>query len=156
MIEKGEKMFKITITLALMFSLCSCEIFGWDSSGGNNEGVTSDQQPNNSKEPLSFYIELPLSYPKQGSAVPEETVSGSVISISDLTEQDSSEELSTQNALRLTSAACDQGVTAIININVDAVNTNITWLNENTDMGSLTLSNEEVSDPPLQLITCIN
>jgi len=150
-------MLKATTLLTLMLLLCSCEIFGWDSSGG----ATGEIPTNRSDEEYSqisntYYIDVPISYPNSGSETPTETASGSQIIIPSLEEQPRTIVISEENALILTKAACDQTATDIVNINIQETETTVSWQNENLFIGSLSLSKDTSGDPPLQLITCIN
>lgn len=152
-------MLKATTILSLMFLLCSCEIFGWDSAGGADGDVTKspvDSIENNKNIADLYYIDVPMNYPNTGSETPTSTASGLKILIPDLVEQPSTVVISEENALKLTKAACDQTAVTILNINVQETETTIFWQNASMSMGSLSLSKEEVSDPPLKLITCIN
>jgi|GEM_PF-4901150 len=150
-------MIKTIITTALMLLLCSCEIFGWDSAGGNNgdpESVTSDDEL--IEIASLYYIDVPMGYPNAGSTPPTESAGGSQIAVSGFKDQARSVVLSEENALILTQAACDSTATTIMNINFEESETTVSWQNSSLSLGSLSLSNDEVSDPPLQLITCIN
>lgn len=151
-------MLKALATISLMLLLCSCEIFGWDSSGGadGENPTTGDDFENQIGIASNYYIDIPMAYPNTGSEAPTESTGGPQIQIPDLEEQPRSIIISEQNALALTKAACDQTATSILNINNQEAETTISWQNESMSMGSLSLSKNTTGDPPLKLITCIN
>ena len=149
-------MLQALSTVALMLLLCSCEIFGWDSSGGADGENPANSDGGYNQIANMYYIDIPMSYPNTGSEAPTESIGGPQIQIPHLEEQPRSIIISEENALALTKAACDQTAVSILNINNQETETTIFWQSETMSMGSLSLSKNPTGDPPLQLITCIN
>jgi len=147
---------KILVLTLLTFGLCSCEIFGWDSVGGNN-GETPKTEVDSGTANSFFYLDVPMGYPNQGSAPVRETGGGSEIIIAGLDENTRSGILiSPEDALKITQAACDETATTILNVDRQPTETIIEWENQAMSMGTLAVSREALSDPPLQVISCIN
>jgi len=152
-------MLKKVVLLSLMFCLCSCEIFGWDSSGGIDGDVNKNPAIDigeNVEITNTFYIDIPMGYPNAGTEAPTESMGSFQIQIPNLESQPRSIVISQENALILTKAACDQTAATILNVNVGADETLVFWQNDSMSMGSLSLTNVASGDPALQTITCIN
>lgn len=138
----------------MFICLSGCNLFGWDSSGGNNGDITSPVDGTTKMQ--RFFISAPANYPLNGSALIINTDEGDVIVVedTDVTSVSDLNDISSADSLKIVQASCDETATSISNIEI-ATDANIEWINEASQTAELILYNATQGTDSIRLIECL-
>lgn len=148
---------KIILLLPLLF-LCSCEIFGWDSSGGVDivtpiPSDLNDEQIEMASAPNDFFVVSSQVQSTTSSTDDDDIVSlptDSLDSTSDL------ENISNEDALIVAYDVCDDTAISIESIDLIDGDAIITWTNQASEVSSLSITNDIFGPEGLRAIECLN
>ncbi|MGH1468657.1 MAG: hypothetical protein ACRBBP_07235 [Bdellovibrionales bacterium] len=146
---------RLSLILPLIL-LCSCEIFGWDSSGGNNCDGECQHSDIEADTAFYFFLEAPATYPFSGAAEVTTTDEGDIIYITG-TELNATSDLNTlshEDALIVVQKACDSTATTINSITV-TTDATVNWTNSTSDILELTISDATMGTDGHRLIECL-
>lgn len=146
---------RLSLLLPLLL-LCSCEIFGWDSSGGNNCDGICPHLEIGADTAFYFFLEAPATYPHAGSASITETDEGDIIYIAGtgLNVTSDLNTLSNEDALTVAQNACDSTAVTINSVTV-TTDATVNWTNSNSDILELTISDATIGTDQHRLIECL-